>query len=436
VASAGDVNGDGYGDILIGAYGYSNIQSQEGRVYLFYGSSSGLSVSPAWSKESNVANAFFGFSVAGAGDINGDGYSDIVVGAYGESSSAGAAYIFKGSSAGLLTAPATIVTGLSGGNNFGYSVAGAGDVNGDGFCDIVIGAYAASSFAGAAYIFHGSITGLSTSPAIALNGLSMGDRFGYSVAGTGDINGDGYGDVIVGAIGVSSFRGATYFFPGSNTGLPASPATILNGINTNDRFGYCVASAGDINGDGYSDVVIGAQLGSSSKGAAYIFPGAGTGISSSPATILSGITAGDQFGVSVASTGDINSDGYSDIIVGAIGVTSFSGAAYGYYGNSNSGIRNNLRLYNSDTTTPIQQSNMSDPNLFGAGLYAKSFIGRQKGKMVWETVRNGNPFSGSPSPITNSTLFTAQQVSLRDLGLAGFELKDRIAKRFRPKQLI
>jgi hypothetical protein len=475
VVSAGDVNGDGYSDVVIGAHGeFSN----KGAAYLFLGSSNGLSASPATTLNGSAPGDYFGYSVACAGDVNGDGYSDIIVGAIGVSSR-GAAYIFPGSSTGLLSLPVTTLNGISPGDNFGYSVAGAGDINGDGYGDVIAGAIGVSSkgaaytflgnstgiltsstilngsssgdqfggsvasagdingdgysdvvvgasnvlSTGAAYIFIGNSTGLTASPATTLNGISTGGQFGVSVAGAGDVNGDGYGDVVVGALGVSSNTGAAYVFPGSSTGLLTS-STILNGISPGDYFGISVASAGDVNGDGYSDVIIGANN-IPPAGAVYIFPGSSAGLTVSPATTLNGVST-NSFGYSVASAGDVNGDGYSDIIAGAPNHSSSAGAAYIYQGNSNSGIRNNLRLYDSDTTHPIRQANMADPNLFGAGFYAKSFIGRQRGKLTWQTVRNGNPFSGTP--ITNSTAFTAQQIALTDLGLTGIELKDRIAK--------
>ncbi|MFI5133235.1 MAG: FG-GAP-like repeat-containing protein, partial [Chitinophagales bacterium] len=260
-----------------------------------------------------------------------------------------------------------------------------------------------------------------------LSGLSSGDNFGISVSSAGDVNGDGYGDVIVGAHEASSFKGAAYIFLGSSSGISSSASTTLSGVNNNDYFGVSVACAGDINGDGYSDVIAGAYQAPSGagSGAAYVFLGSSSGVSSSPSTTINGASGG--LGLSVNGAGDINADGFSDMIIGAPGFSSSQGAVYFYYGNGISGFRNNLRLYNSDLVTPIQQSNMADPNLFGAGLFAKSFLGRQTGKLVWETVWNGQPFTGTP--IANSVAVTGSQSSFLDLNISGAELKSQIAKR-------
>lgn len=136
-----------------------------------------------------------------------------------------------------------------------------------------------------------------------------------------------------------------------------------------------------------------------------------------------------MYGRTVATAGDVNGDGYSDILVGSPtfdnGQTD-EGATFVYMGDSsNSNLRNNLRLYNTDLSTPLSSSNFLNGN-FGAGLFAKSFLGRAKGKLVWETRLNYTPWSGTP--ITNSTLYTAQQLSYSDMGIAGIELKNLIAK--------
>ncbi|MEI8256937.1 MAG: integrin alpha, partial [Deltaproteobacteria bacterium] len=193
------------------------------------------------------ANGTFGQSVASAGDVNGDGFADMVVGAWGASSYVGRAYVYLGSATGLATSPATTLTGVSRG-----SVASAGDVNGDGFADVVAGSVGASGQPGRADVYLGSATGLTTSPATSLTGPDGADgRFGRSVASAGDVNGDGYADVVVGADGVSSNTGRAHVYLGSATGLATAPATSLTGPDGTDGwFGWSVASAGDLNGDG------------------------------------------------------------------------------------------------------------------------------------------------------------------------------------------
>lgn len=158
VAGAGDVNGDGYSDIVVGAAGYSNVQ---GKAYVFYGSASGIAgtgASPAWSAEGQIAGDYFGVSVAAAGDVNGDGYGDIVVGASGHDRATGKAYVFQGGATGVsgITArPVWSAVGEAEGDGLGGSVSGAGDVNRDGYGDIVIGAAGYNSGAGKVYIVHG-----------------------------------------------------------------------------------------------------------------------------------------------------------------------------------------------------------------------------------------------------------------------------------------
>ncbi len=172
-SSAGDVNGDGYSDVIVGAYYYDNGQTDEGAAFIYHGSSSGLSTTAASQLESNQANAYFGTSVASAGDVNGDGYSDVIVGAYlydNGQTDEGAAFIYHGSSSGLSTTAASQLESNQASAYFGSSVSSAGDVNGDGYSDVIVGAYYydnGQSNEGAAFIYHGSSSGLSTTAAIA-----------------------------------------------------------------------------------------------------------------------------------------------------------------------------------------------------------------------------------------------------------------------------
>ena len=329
VASAGDVNGDGYDDLIVGAEGYDNNETNEGRAYLFLGSSTGFSTTADWTAESNQANAYFGGSVASAGDVNGDGYDDVIVGARrytnGETNE-GRAYLYLGSSTGLSTTEDWTGESNQASANFGISVASAGDVNGDGYDDVIVGASGYSNGEtdeGRAYLYLGSSTGLSTSADWTAESNQTAAYFGYSVASAGDVNGDGYDDVVVGAINYNngeSGEGRTFLYLGSSTGLSVSADWTAESNQASAGFGVSVASAGDVNGDGYDDVVVGAKNydnGESDEGRAYLYLGSKIGLSTTADWTAESNQTNAYFGCSVASAGDVNGDGYDDVIVGA-----------------------------------------------------------------------------------------------------------------------
>jgi hypothetical protein len=329
VATAGDVNGDGYSDVIVGAYGNSGFA---GKAYLYLGGASGLSASSSWSAVGEAADDWFSYSLATAGDVNGDGYSDIVVGSRGHSAGAGKAYLYLGGASGLSASPSWSAVGEAADNRFGQSVATAGDVNGDGYADVVVGAYGHNSYTGKTYLYHGGASGLSASSSWTAVGEASTDYFGYSVATAGDVNGDGYSDVVVGSYGHTGFIGKAYLYVGGASGLEASSSWTADGEATSDDFGLRVATAGDVNGDGYSDVVVGASGNSSSAGKAYLYPGGASGLSSSTSWTAVGEAVDNFFGGSVATAGDVNGDGFSDVVVGASGNSGTTGKAYLYLG--------------------------------------------------------------------------------------------------------
>ncbi len=353
VATAGDVNGDGYGDLVVGATGDARgARIGAGRASVFYGSATGVESVPAWVLEGVSALDRFGSSVASAGDVNRDGFGDLVIGAkgarHGGRFEAGSASVFHGSASGVNRVPTTVLEGVEESERLGHSVASAGDLNGDGFGDLVIGAPGASPSgrwsAGSANVFYGSLRGVLRDSVRVLEGPSEFDTFGFSVASAGDINGDGYGDLVVGTLGVDPSRrgdaGIASVFHGSVRGVSASPTRVLRAAAALERFGVSVASAGDVNGDGFADLVIGADGaapgGRFYAGTASVFYGSVGGVAMSPARVLEGVGEREFFGGSVASAGDVNGDGFADLVIGAWGASpggrEFAGSASVFHG--------------------------------------------------------------------------------------------------------
>jgi hypothetical protein len=326
VSTAGDVNGDGYADILIGAPGYDNGEYNEGRAMLFLGSASGLSGPPDWWMESNIAGAFFGSSLATAGDVNGDGYSDVIIGARFYSNGQteqGAAFVYLGSPSGLMDNPAWFVEGDDQGNRFGASVATAGDINGDGFSDVIISEthYSESDFTpdGRVFVFNGSPTGLEDTASWRAT-YEPDYQYGYSVAPAGDVNGDGFSDVIIGSYaGKWDDQGIVHVYTGSPSGLSSTPSWRGGGEpSTPKSFGNSVCTAGDVNGDGVSDIIIGDSYYKSGDGRAVVYLGSQRLTSLKPQWDwkIDGHQDNGWFGHSVANAGDVNGDGYPDVVVG------------------------------------------------------------------------------------------------------------------------
>ncbi len=269
VASAGDVNGDGYADVIVGAPDYDVAETDQGRAYVYYGSPEGPRVHPHWAAAGDLAYGYFGSSVASAGDVNGDGYGDVIVGAPGSTdhSVPGRAYVYLGSPSGLADAPVWVIE-QDASSGFGHSADSAGDVNGDGYSDIIVGApYVETGVMGAAYVYHGSVDGPNPTANWTAYGVHGDEQFGWSVGATGDVDGDGYGDVIIGAPAFiirwqPYHSGRSFVYLGSDQGLGADAGWI--GIDPHgDRsvyaagYGRSVDGAGDANQDGYDDVLIG-----------------------------------------------------------------------------------------------------------------------------------------------------------------------------------
>ncbi len=303
-----------------------------------------------------ATNDNYGWSVANAGDVNGDGIVDFIVGAIYNSTAAnaaGKAYIYLGGVTPS-TIPFVTMTGMAANDQFGVSVAGAGDVNGDGYADVIVGARLNSlngSSAGAAFIYFGG-PAMSGAPDVILLGEAADDWFGNSVAGAGDVNGDGFDDVVVGAPyndRGGSAAGAAYVFYGGPT-MDNRPDVIMVGEMHDDQFGWSVAGAGDVNGDGLSDVIVGARLhcvdkilctgNDYARGRAYVFLG-GKPMDAAPDVVMDGDAANDWFGNTVAGIGDVNGDGLDDLLATAHfyndGVNSAAGKIYLFSGGAHLG---------------------------------------------------------------------------------------------------
>ncbi|HEY9815265.1 MAG TPA: calcium-binding protein, partial [Candidatus Obscuribacterales bacterium] len=331
----------------------------------------------------SASDHYSGDLVSSAGDINGDGFDDLIIGAQGADNNgerSGSSYVVFGRDSGF-SATLNLST-LNGSNGFridsataydrsGRSVSDAGDINGDGFDDLIIGATGAApngSFSGSSYVVFGRDSGfdatlnLSTldgSNGFRINGVATDDQSGYSVSSAGDVNGDGFDDLIIGANGADpngSYSGSSYVVFGRDSGFNAtlnlsnlngSNGFRLDGAKAGDQAGLALSGAGDVNNDGFDDLIIGAYFADPNgnlSGSSYVMFGRASGFS--PTLNLStlngrtgfrldGAVAEDRAGFSVSGAGDVNGDGVDDLIIGVVGADpngNFSGSSYVVFG--------------------------------------------------------------------------------------------------------
>lgn len=298
VASAGDVDGDGVADVIVGA----GDSASAGAAYVFSGATGVLLHS--WHVGTRGADAA-PCAVAGAGDVDGDGLGDLIVGAALDDHNGrerGSAFVFSGATGAILHS----WYGSGNGANFGSAVSGAGDIDADGFDDVIVGARFDQDVGGA-FLFSGR-TGTILR---AWHGQFDSGQFGCSVCAPGDMDGDGVGDLAVGAVHHGTrFQGGAFAFSGATGALLHS----WEGDSAWDHFGCSVGAAGDADGDGRADVIVGARHdGLFDEGSAYVFSGAtGAAIHS-----WRGGWNWGHFGCSVGGMGDADGDGVGDIVVGA-----------------------------------------------------------------------------------------------------------------------
>lgn len=312
VAIIGDVDGDGLAEYAIGMRGNISGVENAGRVVVY----SGATEKALWSVDGESAADHFSESIARAGDIDGDGFGDLIVGAWsndGGGTESGRAYVYSGVDGSILFT----FTGLMPGDNMGDSVSGGGDINNDGFNDLLVGSPTSdvrASNTGSVTVFSGD----DGSVLYTKHGENTNDRLGVCVAGIGDVNDDGFDDFAAGAHlfddggATTDNRGMVSVFSGATGEIMYS----LIGEAAGDNFGWGVSGVGDVNNDGQPDLVVGAPLNDalgSNTGRVYVY----SGPDGESLHVFTGERAADKLGLTVASAGDMDNDGFDDILTGA-----------------------------------------------------------------------------------------------------------------------
>ncbi|MCK6449094.1 MAG: FG-GAP-like repeat-containing protein [Planctomycetes bacterium] len=368
IAGAGDVDGDGFDDVLVGAE-ETPFSSEWGEARLYRGTSSGPSTTPAWTVGGTPTFYFVGSTAAGAGDVDGDGFDDVLVGGTDLVLGHLRVDLFLGSASGPSPTPSWSNGGLSPYQRIARHAAPAGDVNGDGFDDVLLtdGNFGiGEDNEGGAALYHGSAAGLSQVPAWSTESQQIGAFFGRSAASAGDVNGDGYDDVVVGAPeydGVHSDEGRVFLYLGSATGLGETPAWSASGEHPNQYFGQFVAGVGDVDGDGYDDVAVSTPFADApfqDSGKLWIYRGSPTGLGAAADWTLAGPTSFDTLGQALGRIGDFDVDGFADVLTmatptpGAPEIRVYRGGANG-------------PDWTDPFTAPVPQFTLSGGTVAGAG---------------------------------------------------------------------